>query len=146
MSRALTWCWHHKRMSGNKFSSLCYYANCVSTTLTDLITLKVSISFIATPYFFRLSESNTSRCSWFPLTYLHSQTYRIYCFLYPTGLSFYPVNRTCFTWTVLRDKWWFSDLSCFILPWVGVHAFLIGEWQLMLRFYSLYLKDKIEII
>jgi hypothetical protein len=49
MSRALTWCWLHERMPGNKFSSF-LYANCVSTTLTVLITLKVSISFIVTLY------------------------------------------------------------------------------------------------
>jgi hypothetical protein len=50
MSRALTWCWRHESMPGNKFSSS-LYANCVSTKLTVLITLKVSVSFIVNLYF-----------------------------------------------------------------------------------------------
>jgi hypothetical protein len=36
-----------------------YYANCVSTTLTVLITLKVSISFIVTLYFFHVISKRT---------------------------------------------------------------------------------------
>jgi hypothetical protein len=38
MSRAMTWCWHHDRMLGKKFSSFLYSTTqIVSTTLTVLI-------------------------------------------------------------------------------------------------------------
>jgi hypothetical protein len=119
----------------------------VSTTLTDLITLKVPISFIATLYFFRLSESNTSRCSWFPLIYLHIQTYRMYCSLYPAGLSFYPVNRTSFysdsfAWQVVAQR---SQLFHFALSrgprvfdrWMTVNVtFLLAVFEVVAEILS----------
>jgi hypothetical protein len=52
-------------MAGNTFSSSRCYANCVSTALTVLITLKVSISFIVTLYLHCLScfpLEPTDRC------------------------------------------------------------------------------------
>jgi hypothetical protein len=41
MSRALTWCWRHERMAGNKVSSILY-------ATTQIV--KVAISFIVTLY------------------------------------------------------------------------------------------------
>jgi hypothetical protein len=49
-----------------------------------------------------------------------------------------------FTRTVSRDSRWLSDLRYYSLPWVGVHAFWIGELQLILRFYSPCLKKVLK--
>jgi hypothetical protein len=50
MYRALTWCWRHEKkcLEINSNFPLRCYANCVSTRLMVLITLKVSISVIVT--------------------------------------------------------------------------------------------------
>jgi hypothetical protein len=64
----------------------------------------------------RISQSNPSSCNSSSLTYLQSKTYRIYCFLYTTGISFLRQIVPLFTRTVSRDSRRLSDHSYFSLP------------------------------